>query len=70
MPERALRQPTACETAVPSPCIRACCLDDSDTCRGCFRTLQEIAAWSTSSDSTKRRILARAAQRRGSSSDA
>lgn len=31
---------------VPSPCISVCAIDpDSGLCTGCFRTLDEIAAW-------------------------
>ena len=58
------------DNGIASPCVRLCCLDDNDTCRGCFRTLEEIAAWSASSDSAKRTILARAAQRRSGYRDA
>ena len=32
---------------VPSPCVSVCLMDpSSDFCNGCFRTLDEIAAWS------------------------
>jgi hypothetical protein len=51
-----------------SPCIRNCCLDDDDVCMGCGRSLEEIVAWSASSDGDKRAILersrARVAERR------
>jgi len=33
-------------------------------CLGCFRTVDEIAAWSRSSDGTRQRILAQAQQRK------
>lgn len=49
---------------VESPCIRNCCLDDDNVCIGCGRELQEIIAWSTSSDEDKRAILARSSERR------
>jgi hypothetical protein len=39
--------------------VRNCCLDDSDICLGCNRSLTEICAWSKSSDDEKREILAR-----------
>jgi predicted Fe-S protein YdhL (DUF1289 family) len=52
------------DSTVPSPCIRHCRLDDNDTCLGCFRTVEEIATWSRSSDNTKRRILAQVAARK------
>lgn len=64
MPDPAQRQAAASDSAVASPCIRHCCLDANDTCLGCFRTVEEIAAWSHSSDSARRRILARAEQRK------
>ena len=64
MPEPPQRQATASDSPVPSPCIRHCCLDANDTCLGCFRTVAEIAAWSCSTDSARRTILARAAQRK------
>jgi predicted Fe-S protein YdhL (DUF1289 family) len=28
-----------------SPCINICSLDEDGICRGCYRTLAEIAAW-------------------------
>lgn len=32
---------------VPSPCISLCQMDQaSGMCKGCFRTVEEIAAWS------------------------
>ncbi|MGA2779384.1 MAG: DUF1289 domain-containing protein [Steroidobacteraceae bacterium] len=29
-----------------SPCINICSLDEQGYCRGCYRTIEEIAAWS------------------------
>lgn len=50
---------------VASPCINLCQLDRSGGfCRGCFRSLEEIAAWSRVSNDKKRRIVAAAASRR------
>ena len=44
---------------VPSPCISVCELDpDGRICVGCFRTLDEIAAWGSLDATAKRRILA------------
>ena len=40
-----------------SPCIRHCCLDNNDTCLGCFRTLDEILAWHSASAEQKQQIL-------------
>lgn len=42
-----------------SPCIALCVLDPaSGYCRGCFRTIAEIAGWVGFSDEEKTRILA------------
>jgi predicted Fe-S protein YdhL (DUF1289 family) len=44
---------------VPSPCISVCELDaNGRICVGCFRTLDEIAAWGSLDATAKRRILA------------
>jgi len=44
---------------VPSPCISVCVMDpDGAFCLGCFRTLNEIAAWGTLDSDAKRRVLA------------
>ncbi|HEY8359179.1 MAG TPA: DUF1289 domain-containing protein [Ramlibacter sp.] len=41
----------------PSPCISVCRIAaDTQLCEGCFRTLDEIAAWGTMPD-TQRRVL-------------
>lgn len=41
----------------PSPCLSVCRMDaESGQCQGCFRTLDEIAAWSTLDDAGKRRV--------------
>lgn len=48
-----------------SPCINVCRMDEtSGLCAGCFRTLDEIAAWGGASDEEKRAILLAVAQRR------
>lgn len=44
---------------VHSPCIGVCTVDDDGICMGCERTLDEIARWSTMSDSEKRGVLLR-----------
>jgi uncharacterized protein len=39
---------------VPSPCVSICELNERDgSCKGCYRTLQEIAAWGQLSDTDK-----------------
>jgi len=47
-----------------SPCIRNCCLDQNDICLGCFRSVDEICAWSTCDAAGKHRILDSAANRK------
>jgi len=50
---------------VPSPCNNVCRMSpDTGLCEGCFRTLDEIAAWSAMSDSEKRAVLAQLPARR------
>lgn len=51
-------------TTVESPCVRNCCLDDSDICVGCYRSLAEITRWSLVDDDAKALILIAAAARR------
>lgn len=40
---------------VPSPCLSICRMDAATGwCEGCFRTLEEIAAWGSLDDDAKR----------------
>lgn len=48
---------------VTSPCVGLCCLDNSDICVGCFRTLDEIKAWSQVDDKTRLMFVANAKHR-------
>ena len=49
---------------VPSPCVSVCRMDAATgLCEGCFRTLDEIAAWSSLDDARKRKTWARITQR-------
>ena len=42
---------------VPSPCISVCRMDGaSGLCEGCFRTLDEIAAWGGLDDAGRRAV--------------
>lgn len=44
-------------TPVPSPCISLCEMaPDTGLCRGCLRTIDEIIAWGTADDDSKRAI--------------
>jgi len=43
-----------------SPCVDVCSIHpDTGFCRGCRRTLEEIAGWSAFSAAEKREVLAR-----------
>ena len=45
--------------AVPSPCTSVCTMDAAGAyCKGCFRTLDEIASWSLLDADAKRAVLA------------
>jgi uncharacterized protein len=46
-----------------SPCNRICCLNHSDVCLGCGRTLQEIKDWHVADRTQKLDILLQAQQR-------
>ena len=45
------------DSAIQSPCIGNCCLDDDLTCLGCFRSLDEIKEWGLVDDHRRRVIL-------------
>ena len=43
--------------AVPSPCVNICRMEaSSGLCAGCWRTIDEIAAWSKMDDDGKRQV--------------
>ncbi len=45
--------------AIETPCDKICTLDDaSGLCRGCGRSLDEIARWTAYSDAERSRIIA------------
>ena len=51
-------------TPVPSPCVSICRMGEhSGFCDGCFRTLDEIRAWSRQDDAAKREVWALVEQR-------
>jgi predicted Fe-S protein YdhL (DUF1289 family) len=51
-------------STIPSPCISVCRMDAaSGLCVGCWRTLDEIAAWATLGDEAKRQVWLRIEQR-------
>jgi predicted Fe-S protein YdhL (DUF1289 family) len=48
-----------------SPCKKVCLMDPaSDLCRGCFRTLDEIARWASMSDEEREKIFLLLEERR------
>ncbi|WP_073629134.1 DUF1289 domain-containing protein [Pseudoxanthobacter soli] len=50
---------------VSSPCIRLCAIDGATgLCRGCGRTLDEIAAWGGLSETARLAIIAHLPERR------
>jgi len=49
----------------PSPCVNVCRMNpERQLCEGCFRTLDEIAAWANLRADEKRAVLARLPGRR------
>jgi predicted Fe-S protein YdhL (DUF1289 family) len=45
-------------SAIESPCLKICVLEPgSKLCRGCGRTIEEIAGWSTMPEHERRRIM-------------
>ena len=63
--ERKRSPATAASDRVASPCISVCVLDaNGAVCLGCFRTLDEIAAWSLLGADAKRGVLAELPARR------
>lgn len=52
---------------VPSPCVSICELDEArGRCKGCYRTLQELAGWGALSDADKLVIWGRIEARQSS----
>jgi predicted Fe-S protein YdhL (DUF1289 family) len=46
-------------TPIETPCLKICVLEPgSKLCRGCGRTIDEIAGWGAMSGSERRRIMA------------
>ncbi|HZI83647.1 MAG TPA: DUF1289 domain-containing protein [Casimicrobiaceae bacterium] len=50
---------------VPSPCVSICVIDPpTGLCAGCYRTLDEIAAWIDLSSDERRALLSMLRERR------
>lgn len=45
--------------SVRSPCISNCKLDENEVCVGCFRTIDEVISWSSSTNEEKKAIISR-----------
>jgi len=52
------------ELGPSSPCLNICSLDERGVCRGCFRTLAEIAEWTGMNAAARWATVARADERR------
>lgn len=52
------------ERGPSSPCLNICSLDDRGVCRGCFRSLGEIAEWARMSAGEQWEVVDRAERRR------
>jgi predicted Fe-S protein YdhL (DUF1289 family) len=52
------------ERGPSSPCLNICSLDERGVCRGCFRTLAEIAEWTRMKPSEQWATVERADRRR------
>jgi predicted Fe-S protein YdhL (DUF1289 family) len=50
-------------SAVTSPCVNICALDEQDICVGCYRSAAEITAWTRLGEEGKREVVRRAEQR-------
>jgi len=52
------------ERGPSSPCLNICSLDELGVCRGCFRTLAEIAEWTRMKPAEQWATVGRAERRR------
>jgi len=52
------------QTSKPvTPCVRNCCLDDSQICLGCGRSLPEILEWHNADNVRQSQIIDQASDR-------
>ncbi|MGB1237336.1 MAG: DUF1289 domain-containing protein [Pseudomonadales bacterium] len=49
---------------IKSPCVRKCCLDDSDHCLGCERSLTEIREWASYTEAQREVLFKELRERR------
>jgi predicted Fe-S protein YdhL (DUF1289 family) len=52
------------ERGPSSPCLNICSLDDQGVCRGCYRSLAEIAEWTRMTTEERWATVERAEARR------
>ena len=51
---------------IKTPCVKVCVVDgESGLCLGCYRTLQEVAAWARFSDDERAQLMDELPARRG-----
>lgn len=53
----------AVENKVRSPCVSVCSLDEHDVCIGCQRTGDEILRWTRMTNSERKAVLVKVAER-------
>ena len=54
------------QSPVPSPCIKLCQMSpQTGLCQGCLRTIDEIIAWGTADEDTKRAVWREIHRREG-----
>jgi predicted Fe-S protein YdhL (DUF1289 family) len=55
---------------IETPCIKVCVIDPANgLCKGCGRSLDEIARWGSMSDAERRRIMEGLKERMGLSTE-
>ena len=56
---------------IESPCNKVCVINEATgLCRGCYRTLDEIARWGSMSDDEREEVIGKLAERGDRSSGA
>ena len=48
---------------IKSPCVNICATENGK-CLGCYRTVEEIARWTTYSDAEKKEVLRKISERK------
>ena len=51
-------------TAIDTPCVNICVIEEDGLCVGCARTLDEIAGWGTMSAEQRRELMSMLRKRR------